>query len=182
MLINPEKLTAIYWYAAIIGTIVFILKTSLPLETGTEVDTDFTSVTDTDASFNLFTIESIAAFFMCGGWMGWVAFAQLHYELKISISFAIAAGIFGMYLFTWLITQFKKLEHNPKADIKELVGKQGKAYMQFAPNGQGKIQIEFNSALQTLDAVNNTDIQINAFDQIKVVKVENEIIYIEKEN
>lgn len=182
MLLSPEKMTTFYWYSAIIGTIIFILKTSIPIDTGTEVDADFTSVTDTDASFNLFTIESIASFFMCSGWMGWVAFAQLHYELKISLLISILSGIFGMYLFAWLIAQFKKLEHNPKVDINELVGKQGKAYLQFPPSGQGKIQIELNGALQTLDAINNSDIEIKSFETIKVVNVENDIIYIEKEN
>ncbi|MDO5437026.1 MAG: hypothetical protein Q4F80_02390 [bacterium] len=182
MLLNPEKLIALYWYLAIIGTVVFILKTSLPLDSGAEVGGDFTSVTDVDTSFNLFTIESIAAFFMCGGWMGWLAFAQLHYELKITMLIAIVSGLLGMAFFTWLISQIKKLEHTPKGDINELQGKKGKAYMQFAPKGNGKIQIEFNSKLSILDAKNLSDDEIKTFESIKVVKIENEEIYITKDN
>ena len=64
MLFDPEKIITLYWYLALIGTIIFILKVSLPLDAGGEVSGDFTSITDTDASFQFFTIESISAFFM----------------------------------------------------------------------------------------------------------------------
>lgn len=182
MLINPEKLTAIYWYCAILGTIVFILKTSLPIDGGSEVSGDFSSVAESDASFSLFTIEGVAAFFMCGGWIGWTAFHVLHYELKISLITAVISGIIGMLFFTWLISRFKKLEYVPKADINELKDKTGKAYMQFAPNGTGKIQIEFSSKLSILEARNETDEEIKTFEPIRVTKIDGETIYIRKDN
>ncbi len=182
MLLNPEKLVSIYWYCAIIGTIVFIIKTSLPLDTGAEVNSDFVSVTDTDGSFHIFTIESIAAFFMTGGWLGWAAFAHLHYELKISLLISILSGILGMLFFSWLITQFKKLEHVPAVSLDELKDREGKAYTKFSSKGQGKIQIEFNSKLDIVDAVNYSEEEINTFDRIKVIKVENSVVYIVKES
>ncbi|MCD8024847.1 MAG: hypothetical protein LUE64_04865 [Candidatus Gastranaerophilales bacterium] len=182
MLFDPEKLTAIYWYCAILGTIVFILKTALPIDSGTEIHADFNSVVDSDSSFGLFTIESVAAFFMCGGWMGWFSFGHLHYELKITMLIALVSGACGMVFFAWLIAQFRKLEHNPKPSISELSGKTGKAYMRFAPKGTGKIQIEFNSKLEILEAQNDTDCTIEAFEPIKVVKIDNGNIYISKEN
>ena len=86
-----------------------------------------------------------------------------------------------MALFTFLISKFKKLEHAPKPLYKELEGKKGRAYMNFAPKGAGKIQIEFNSKLDILDAKNNSDEFIKAFDPIKTIKVEGEEIYIEKD-
>lgn len=181
MLFNPEKLTALYWYLAIIGTVVFILKTSLPIDTGTEVSGDFNAMTDSDGSFSLFTIEGIAAFFMTGGWMGFFSFSQLHYELKISMLIAIVSGILGMLLFTWLVSQIKKLEHTPSPDINELKDKKGRAYMNFSPCGNSKIEIEFNSKLQILDARNNSDTEIKAFEPIKVVKIYKDEIYIEKD-
>lgn len=182
MLTDSGKLTAIYWYCAILGTVIFILKTALPLDSGTEVDGDFTSVTDTDSSFNLFTIEGVAAFFMCGGWMGWLSFTLLHYELKASLAIAICSGIFGMSFFAWLISKFKKLEHIPGEKIENLKDRKGRAYLQFAPNGTGKVQIEFNSKIDILDARNLSDEEIKAFEPIKVVKIENGEIYISKDN
>ena len=48
--------------------------------------------------------------------------------------------------------------------------------------GNGKIQIEFNSKLDTIDAVNESDEYIEAFNQIKVTKIENSVVYIVKES
>ena len=85
-----------------------------------------------------------------------------------------------MFFFDWLISQFKKLEQTPKVSYDELIGRVGKAYLNFPPKGNGKIQIEHNAKLDTLDAKNATDFEIKSFDSIKVVKVENNEIYIEK--
>ncbi len=53
--------------------------------------------------------------------------------------------------------------------------------MNFTPNGQGKIQIEFTGRIEEFDARNNTEVEIKSFEPIKVVKVENNEIYIEKD-
>ena len=180
MLTNPEKLISIYWYFALIGTIVFVLKTLIPIDTGTEVTGDFNVSVDTDASFNLFTIEGISAFFMSAGWIGWFALKELEYSVQYSITISVIAGLLGMFLFAFLISQFKKLEHVPKADIKELEGKKGKAYLRFEANGSGKIQIEFMSKLQILDAINSTEDVIDSFCEIEVTKTENGTIYIKR--
>lgn len=182
MLLNPDKLITLYWYLALIGTIIFILKVSLPFDTGTEVGGDFTLITDTDSSFHIFTIESISAFFMSGGWMGWCAMEHLHYDVKIAILISVVSGILGMALFSWLVSLLKKLEHTPKASLDELKDRVGKAYTHFDPKGNGKIQIEFNSKLDTIDAVNESDEYIEAFNQIKVTKIENSVVYIVKES
>lgn len=180
MAINSEAIITTYWYVAIISTIVFILKTALPMDSGTEIDTDFTSITDTDASFHLMTIESISAFFMCTGWTGWVSFSILHYELKVAVIISIITGICGMVLFAWLLSLTKKMEQINTYDLNSLVDKTGKAYMHFEPKGNGKIQIEFNSKLDIIDAVSLSDDRIEAFSQIKVIKVENDVVYINK--
>lgn len=177
---DSEKLINIYFYSGLIGTIIFILKTALPIDTGSEVSTDFTSSIDSDASFHLFTIEGIAAFFMCSGWMGWLAFKQLNYELQMSLIISVGSGVLGMAFFSWLIQTFKKFEHVPKPDYKELLNKKGKAYIRFKSKGTGEIMIEFNSKLQTLDAINEMEEEIAPFSPIVVTKVEGDTIYVKK--
>ena len=175
-------LNNIFLIFAILGTGIFFLKTFLPIDSGTEVGGDFTGMTDTDASFSLFTIESVSAFFMCMGWMGWLAKDHMHYSLKISLIIAIVSGFIGMLFFCWLVAQARKLEHVSNSNINDLVNKTGKAYMTFAPKGTGKIQIEFNGRIEEFDARNNTDDEIKSFEPIKVVRVENNEIFIEKNN
>ena len=124
--------------------------------------------------------EGISSFFMCFGWISWVSYNYIKYSAKLSIVLGVIFGIIGMLFFAFIISKVKKMSYNPVADKKTLVGKIGKAYMQFQPKGMAQIEIEFNSKLEILDAVNLSDIQIQSFEQIKVVKVENDIIYIEK--
>ena len=66
--------------------------------------------------------------------------------------------------------------------MEELVNKKGKACMNFSSRGTGKITIEFNGAERQLDARNNSDEEINSFEPVKVVKIENDEIFIEKDN
>ena len=180
MLLSALNLPDIALGCAILGTIVFLAKTFLPIDFGAEVSGDFNSMFEVDSSFNLFSIESISAFFMCSGWIGWICLESLKYSVKSSALIAIGAGIAGMFLFAWLIFQFKKLEHIPGGNLEDLKGKTGKAYMSFAPKGSAKIQIEFCEKLATLNAINDSDEEIKAFETIKVVKVENNNIYIVK--
>jgi len=180
MLLNALSIADAALCCAILGSIVFVIKTFLPVDFSTEVAADFNVMSDTDASFNVFTIESISAFFMCSGWSGWLCLSQFHYGVKLSALIAVITGLAGMFLFIFLISKLKKLEHIPTPNIQELVGKTGKAYMNFSPKGSAKIQIEYNSELATLDAINNSDEEIKAFENIKVVKVENNQIYIIK--
>ena len=172
--------TSVFFYCGIIGTVIFVLKTLSPIDTGSEISSDFTDMTDTDSSFNLLTIEGISAFFMAAGWMGYFAL-RFNYGTKIALITAIVSGLIVMLLFGWGISKFKKMDKNPTADLNELVGKVGKSYMKFEPKGLSKIEIEFNSKLEILDAKNNTDVEIESFQPIKVVKIENNVIYIEKE-
>ena len=170
----------IFLIGAIIATIVFVIRVAVPMDSGTEMSGDFTSVSDMDAAFNIFTFEGICAFFMCAGWMGWFLKAFMHFTTKLSIIVAIVCGIFAILFYAFLISKIKKLEHVPTADLKELKDKIGKAYMKFAPKGQAKIEIEFNSKLEILDAVNNSETEIQSFEPIKVVDIKDNIIYIEK--
>lgn len=180
MLFNVLSFTDVALCSAIFGTVVFLIKTLVPIDFGSEVSGDFNVLAESDASFNFLTIEGIAAFFMCSGWMGWYALNFMHLSVKKSAAVAVVCGILGMLFFAWLICQFKKLEHIPTANPEELVNKIGKAYMNFAPKGNAKIQIEYHGELATLEAINDSDEEIKSFENIKVVRVENNQIYIVK--
>ena len=78
MLFNVLSISDAALCCGIFGTIVFLVKTFLPIDFGAEVTSDFNIMTETDASFTLFSIESIAAFFMCSGWIGWLCLNHLH--------------------------------------------------------------------------------------------------------
>ena len=179
---NGVLFNNIFLICACLGTGIFLLKTFLPIDSGSEIGGDFTNITDTDSSFSLFTVEGMSAFVMCFGWMGWASEKFMGYGMKLSLIIALVSGIIGMLFFSFLIAKIKRLEYDPKGNINDLVGKTGKAYLNFAPNGTGRIQIEFNGRLEEFDARNNSDAEIKSFEPVKVVRVENNEIFIEKDN
>lgn len=167
---------------SIFSTTLFILKLIIFMFTGgdSEVDSDFTTETETETSFTFFSVQSILAFFMGFGWTGLAAVQEFQATKLIALLAAFIVGIFFMFCSAYLMFCIKKLNHTIKKDLNELIGKYGKTYTAFEPNGQGQIQIDFNNKLTILDATNLTNEKINSFEQIKVDKVENNTIYISK--
>ena len=113
--------------------------------TGKREMADFSSYADSEASFHLFSIAGISAFFMTSGWMGYLCLTLFKYGLKISAITAFASGVLAMFVYAFVFAKLKKLDNTPEASLDELAGKTGKAYLNFAPKGISKIQIEFNS-------------------------------------
>lgn len=178
-----ENVLKIYFYIAVFATILFVLKLIIFSLFGgdSEVHADFNSEVDTDASFNFISIQSILAFLMGFGWMGYTCIRQIGIESQL-ISFAIsfAVGLGFMFLNAYLMFLVKKLEKRVVRDKNTSVGHIGKAYTAFSPNAAGQIEIEICGKLSVENAMNATDEEIAAFEQVKVVKVADDLLYIEK--
>ena len=184
MAIPVESFWKIYYYIALFATIVFVLKLVLFATVGgdSEVAADFNSEIDTDCSFNFISIQSVIAFFMGFGWMGYSALKQFDLSQLVSFGVAFAVGIVFMFLTAYLMFLVKKLEKKVKKDKSTAIDQVGKAYTSFAPRAMGQIEIEINGQLSVVNAMNDTDEQINSFDVIKVTKVVDDMLYIVKNN
>lgn len=180
---DTATIVAGYYYIAIFATIIFTIKLILFTITGgdgTEVSTDFTSEVDTDFSFNFLSVQSVLAFFMGFGWMGYAGIHQFKLSNWAAFGVAFAVGIAFLLGSAFLMFGVKKLEKNVKKDNSKALNQTGKAYTDFAPKGSGQVEIDINEQLSVVDAVNNTEEEIKAFEMVKVVKVENDLLYIEK--
>ena len=184
MAIPVESVWKIYYYIALFSTILFVLKLVLFATVGgdTEVAADFNSEVDTDCSFNFISIQSVIAFFMGFGWMGYSALKQFELSQLISFGVAFVVGIVFMFLTAYLMFLVKKLEKKVKKDKSTAIDQVGKAYTSFSPRSMGQIEIEINGQLSVVNAMNDTDEQINSFDVIKVTKVVDDMLYIMKNN
>ena len=184
MAIPVESVWKIYYYIALFSTILFVLKLVLFATVGgdTEVVADFNSEVDTDCSFNFISIQSVIAFFMGFGWMGYSALKQFELSQLISFGAAFGVGIVFMFLTAYLMFLVKKLEKKVKKDKSTAIDQVGKAYTSFSPRSMGQIEIEINGQLSVVNAMNDTDEQINSFDVIKVTKVVDDMLYIVKNN
>ena len=179
-----ESFWKIYYYIALFATILFVIKLVLFATVGgdTEVAADFNSEIDTDCSFNFISIQSVIAFFMGFGWMGYSALKQFELSQLITFAVSFVVGIVFMFVTAYLMFLVKKLEKKVKKDKTTAVGQVGKAYTKFGPQSTGQVEVEINGQLSVVEAKNDSDEEINAFDLVKVIKVVDEILYIQKEN
>ena len=178
-----ENVLKIYLYIAVFATVLFILKLLIFSFSGgdSEVHSDFTAETDSDLSFNFLSIQSILAFLMGFGWMGYTCIGQIGIETHLKtllISFSV--GVVFMCLNTFLMFLVRKLEKSVKADKNTALNHVGKAYTSFQPKDRGQVEVEISGKLTIVNAINATDEKINSFDTVKVVKVVDGLLYIEK--
>lgn len=180
---TSEHILKGYYYLALFATILFALKLVIFSIVGagdSEVASDFNSSADSDPSFNFISMQSIMAFLMGFGWMGFAGLKQLGLGQGINLAVAFAVGFMFMFLMSFLMFSVKKLEKNVKNDKSGAVQSVGRAYTGFEPFGFGQVEIEINGKLSVVKASNMTDENISAFELIRVVKVEDDILYIEK--
>ena len=178
-----DILESSFYYIALISTILFVLKLIIFAFVGgdTEIEADFSDVTESDTSFEFISIQSILAFLMGFGWMGLACIKHWNLNNIYIILISFAVGFLMMYFTAKMMSTMKKLNHIVKKDFSTCVGLKGRAYTKFAPHAKGQIEITFNDQLSIEEAINNTDKEINSFSNVKVVKYENGILYIEQE-
>ena len=182
MTVKTQTLLMTYYYIALFSTILFTLKLILFNFIGgdSEVFADFNTEIDTDPSFSFISVQSILAFLMGFGWMGYSGIHQFGMKALPSLGAAFGVGLLFMLVVSLIMSNIKKLEENVEKHKTDLVNHRGKAYTSFAPNSKGQIEIDFNGQLKVMDAQNLSDVEIKAFDLIIVKKVVDDILYIEK--
>ena len=170
-----------YFYIASFATVFFVIKLALFAITGgdTEVQADFDASTETDVAFDFFSIQSLLAFLMGFGWIGLACIRQWNLDMLLTALISVVFGLLMMFLSAYLMFCLKKLGKTVKKDFSKCIGMSAKAYTNFAPNSQGQIQIDFNGQLSIENAINSTDREIKAFSEVKIVKYEDNKLYIE---
>lgn len=176
-MLNLSFLSSLYFWVAVATTVFFVAKLVIFSLFGMDDGDGDLVGTDVDSSFNFISLQSVLAFLMGFGWMGYAAI-EWKFSAVISIIFAIIGGLILMGISVWLIFMMKKLNSTPKYDLNSLIEKTGTSYTKFDGKGMGKIQIEFNGKIETFDAWNDTEEPIESFKNIKVLNVVDNKIFI----
>lgn len=181
-MIDLIRLDYIYGIIAICSTILFIIKLIIFTFVGgdIEVETDFNDISDCDTSFNFLSIQSMLSFFMGFGWMGLVTLTQLKTNIVLSLVLSIAIGAVFMFMSAYLMFIIKKFNKQVKVNLEDYIGTEGKAYTDINSKSEGQIEITINNKREIRKAFNISDEKISAFTPIKIEKVENGNIYINK--
>ncbi len=93
------------------------------------------------AEFGWLSLQSISAFFMGYGWIGFAAYRFLDVGFTGSAVIAVVAGVGVAWLMVWLLRSFLKLQNNTNVSIQQARGMVGEVYVTVPPEGTGRGEV-----------------------------------------
>ena len=172
----PSTLEIIFLMSGFLGTAFFlILMTMMMLGDivggvfDSVFDTDFTM--DSDLSFELFSIQGLAAAVMMFGWVGMFTLEATDTEVYAVIvgGFSAAASMYGVGL---MLKGIKNLESDGTMKHEDAIGERGQVYSRIRANESGKVQVAVDGTLRTLTArAKDKTLHISTGEFIKVTDV-----------
>ena len=172
----PSTLEIIFLMSGFLGTAFFlILMTMMMLGDivggvfDSVFDTDFTM--DSDLSFELFSIQGLAAAVMMFGWVGMFTLEATDTEVYAVIvgGFAAASSMYGVGL---MLKGIKNLESDGTMKHEDAIGERGQVYSRIRANESGKVRVAVDGTLRTLTArAKDKTLHISTGEFIKVTDV-----------
>ena len=172
----PSTLEIIFLMSGFLGTAFFlILMTMMMLGDivggvfDSVFDTDFTM--DSDLSFELFSIQGLAAAVMMFGWVGMFTLEATDTEVYAVIvgGFAAASSMYGVGM---MLKGIKNLESDGTMKHEDAIGERGQVYSRIRANESGKVQVAVDGTLRTLTArAKDKTLHISTGEFIKVTDV-----------
>lgn len=177
----------IFWVVAIPATVVFLVLLGMTIFGGDVSDSDVS--TDVDGSladgdsipFQFLSLKNIVAFFAVFGWSG-IGFINAGMAAWLVIILAAICGLLMMLAMAALFYFMSKLAENGTLRMKNAVGKLGEVYLVIPADrgGMGKVQLNVQGSLRTLDALTDEDSAIPTNSIIEVLDVIDEQILLVK--
>lgn len=143
---------------AIIGTFLFLIYFILILIGGVadgamdmlpgDVDMDIGA----EGIFHVLTIQGLLSFVMMFGIFG-LAVSQTDQNAFVAIVAGTVAGSISMYIIGKVFQLMKSLEMDNTVKFSEAIGAKGTVYRTINAGEHGQVQVEYQGALRTSDAV-----------------------------
>ena len=181
---TPSTLEIIFLMSGFLGTAFFlILMTMMMLGDivggvfDSVFDTDFTM--DSDLSFELFSIQGLAAAVMMFGWVGMFTLEATETEIYAVIvgGFAAASSMYGVGL---MLKGIKGLESDGTMKHEDAIGERGQVYSRIRSNESGEVQVAVDGTLRTLTArAKDKNLHIPTGEFIKVTDVIGNVLIVE---
>jgi membrane protein implicated in regulation of membrane protease activity len=191
---NLTSVETFYAFSAIIGGVLFLIRTILSL-VGADADADFdmggtdlggvdighdlqghlgdhSGIDSHGASFNLFSMHSITGFFLMFGLIGLSLSKAGLPELLTAIG-GMAAGAFTMLVVALIYYFMQRLQSDGTMKIETAVGKTGTVYLSLPEKGSGQVSIVVQGGLKQFDAISADKTRIPTGEEVRVVRILN---------
>jgi membrane-bound ClpP family serine protease len=182
-----------YFYIALAGTLFFLLQsvfTFLDLGETFNFDSDFDGEMDTDMGFlglsmpfHLFTIRGIIGFIMLFGWAG-LGFSKSGTSPLYTFLIALLSGFVMMLIIALIYYSISKLKEDGNENLQTSIGKEAQVYLTIPAESQGfgKIHLVMNGSLREYEAITMEKETIKSGEVVRVVRVVNDKLVVEKSN
>lgn len=175
----------VLWGFALIATSIFLVQTLLTLigmdgSDGLEADFDGDLELEEGEGgiFQLFTWRNLVSFFTMFGWAGIAALDHGASNLVAGIV-GFVSGIAMAILNSLLFIGLAKLETNPTHKSSNAIGSIGSVYLSIPEKGKGKVTVNVQGSLKTLDATTlGPDLKTGT--RVKVVSTEGDGLVVEQ--
>jgi len=178
-----QTIEKIYWGVAVPFTLLFIIQLILTFIGGGDFDTDGSVDVDIDTDagigFQFLTLKNLIAFFTIFGWVG-LASLDSGASNGLSILISALSGILMMAIMAAIFYFLGKSQESGTLNMNNAVGAIGEVYMVIKKNRQniGKIQVQVQGTLRTLDAITDDNKDLNQGTVVDVLKIANNNILI----
>lgn len=149
----------VFWAITVPATVIFLLLLVLTVFGG-DADTDVNTDVDADIAdgdsipFQFISLKNIVAFFTVFGWSG-IGFINLGFDPLNVIVFATICGLLMMFLMATLFYFMSKLAESGTLKMQNAIGRLGEVYLVIPAKrgGIGKVQLNVQGSVRTLDAI-----------------------------
>ena len=173
-----------FWFVAIPTSVIFIIQTIMTFiggNTSDGIEADFDGDFDGgEAPFQLFSLRNLINFLLGFSWTGITFYSLI--ENKIALTFvAVIVGCLFVYLFFLIIRVFMRLAEDNSFKITETIGRTAEVYIPIpeGKSGRGKVMLSLKGTMHELDAITEGE-RIPSNVLVKVIRIENGILFVEK--
>jgi hypothetical protein len=192
---DASVLDKIFFICATLGGMLFIARTALMFlggDTGLDLDIDMDVGDvdiggDSDASFNLLSIQSLTVFFLFFGLAG----LSLHRSLGLnqlaaggvlSVCVGTGVGLAGVWLIGVIMSYMAMLQSSGTMNLSNAIGESGTVYLHISAGGTGKVEATIQGRLLVMDAVaEDKEADFKTDDRVVVVDIVNDTLVVKAE-
>lgn len=168
-------------FPALIGTGYLLIQMLLgqiggdfDMDVDVELDTDLEIGGESESAHEvtLISIQSVSAFLLGYGWMGFAAFRFLELGFFGAVVIGIGSGFGVAYLMVRLLRALMKIQSDANVSLSSAVGKVGSVYARVPErgSGRGEVVLVINGSEHRFRAVQDGDEGIERHSSVRVVR------------
>jgi membrane protein implicated in regulation of membrane protease activity len=125
---------------------------------------------DSTHSFQILSVQSIAAFLMGFGWFALAGHRAMHWQLPATLGMGVAGGVGMCYLLAVILRGMADLQSSGTVSIRGAMGQEGDVYVTVPCGGRGQVRVSIGDRQRIYNAMSGGE-DLPTGTRIRVIKV-----------